>query len=442
MQTILVIGAGKTSIYLIEYLLFHANRNKWKVIVADTNHGAIIDKTQNHPLSEAAVSDITLEKNRVELISRSDLVISLLPPSLHILVARDCLKLKKHLITSSYVSPEMQELDIKAKEEGLMFMCEMGLDPGIDHMTANKAIHSIQKVAGIITSFKSYTGGLIAPESDTNPWHYKFTWNPRNVVLAGNMGAKYLSNNKEANIPYEELFANPKRLSKTNNALPLEYYPNRDSISYLDKYDLPDIRTFMRATLRYSGFMEAWNILVQLGLTAPDDAVTANTLAEWIKNKNGFNSDTSLEKQIAGKLNINTNDKSLEKVKWLGILEDKPLPQTPNNSADILLSILLDKWTLNDDDKDMIIMRHDFDYTHRSGQKTSLSCTMTLIGEDDKYSAMAKTVGLPMAILAKLLLSNKVQAIPGVQIPNIAPIYKPVLAELESHGIVFEETVS
>lgn len=441
MQTILVVGAGKTSVYLIDYLLSNASRLRWKVIVADSSADAIIDKTNNHPLSEARVLDIHNEDERNKLVSQADIVISLMPPELHTLLAKDCLEHKKHLITSSYVSPEMKALDEAAKTAGVMFMGEMGLDPGIDHMTANQVIFSIQKVAGVITSFKSYTGGLVASESDTNPWHYKFSWNPRNVVLAGSAGAKYLSNGKIVDTPYKELFANPKKGAKIDGVNPLVYYANRDSLDYMAQYDLPDVKTFIRATYRYQGFIKGWNILVQLGLTDPNDTVKSTTYADWVKSKNNFDDNTPLVKQVAAKMGLDETDPTIAMVAWLGIFEHEPIKPKKNTSADILLDVLLDKWAMKPTDKDLVVMRHEVEYLHKGNKKTTLTSTMTLKGENSKYSAMAKTVGLPMGILAKLVLCKKIKAPTGVHIPNMQAVYRPVLAELSEHGIVFKEEI-
>lgn len=441
MQTILVVGAGKTSVFLIDYLLTHAQRSGWKIIVADSDPDAINDKINKHPSAEAQVLDIMDDKKRSSLVGKSDLVVSLLPPALHILLAQDCLKHKKHLITASYVSAEIKELDAQAKQAGLMFMCEMGLDPGIDHMTASHIVHGIQKVAGAITSFKSFTGGLIASESDTNPWHYKFSWNPRNVVLAGRDGAKYLSNGKIVDVPYNELFAHPRRGARIDGINPLVYYPNRDSVNYMSLYDLPDVKTFMRATYRFQGFMRGWNVLVQLGLTDTGDKIKDTTYSAWIRNKNGFDDKKPLAQQVAEKLGLEADDTPISMVAWLGIFEDEPIKPKKSNSADILLDVLLRKWTMKPDDKDLVIMRHELEYVHKSNKKTTLVSTMTLKGQNAKYSAMAKTVGLPMAILARLVLTNKIKPPVGVCIPNMPSVYRPVLAELSEHGISFKEEI-
>lgn len=441
MQTILVVGAGKTSVFLIDYLLSYAQRGRWNVILADANLEAITDKLNSHPSSEAAVLDIHDNKTREQLIQKADVVISLMPPDLHILLAKDCIKHKKHLITSSYVSPEMRVLDEEAKKAGVMFMCEMGLDPGIDHMTSHQVIFGIHKVAGLITSFKSFTGGLIAPESDDNPWHYKFTWNPRNVVLAGSAGAKHLVNGKMSETPYNELFATPRKGPKLEGVGSLVYYPNRDSMDYLSQYGLEEVKTFMRATYRVQGFMRGWNVLVQLGLTDPNDKVTENTYADWIRTKNGFDNKTALVKQVAAKMEMDVTDSTIKMVEWLGIFEDKEITPKKSSSADILLDVLLEKWAMKPEDKDMIVMRHEVEYLHKGNNKTTLTSTMVIKGEDAKRSAMAKTVGLPMAILARHLLTGKIKPQPGVQIPNSPAIYRPILAELEEHGIEFKEEI-
>lgn len=442
MQTILVVGAGKTSVYLIEYLLNHSHKNNWNVIVADNDITAIYDKIGNHSKAEAEVLDITNNEAREELVAKSDIVVSLMPPHLHILLAKDCLKHKKHLITSSYVSPEMQQLDNEAKEAGLMFMCEMGLDPGIDHMTSCKMIDSIHKVAGKITSFKSYAGGLIAPECDNNPWHYKFTWNPRNIVLAGQMGARHLVNGKKQELSYKEVFASPKRYGSVKGAGMMYYYPNRDTLNYLEKYDLPDVKTFLRATFRYPDFISGWNTLIQLGLTTPDDTIQSNTYAGWIAEKNGLDTTQNIKAQATDLLNIAPDSKIANMLTWLGIFEDLPIPTKKRSSADILLDLLLGKWSMHPEDKDMIVMVHEVEYEHRNNNKTKLTGTMILKGEDGKHSAMAKTVGMPMAILTKMILTGKIAPIAGVHIPRMQAVYKPVLAELEEHGIEFTEEVS
>ena len=440
MQSILVGGAGKSSIYLIEYLLSNASRNKWKVIVADGNADAISEKTGGSPFAEAAAIDITSNAEREPLVMRADIVVSLMPPHLHIHLAKDCLKHGKNLITSSYISSEMKEMHEAVRDAGLMFMCEMGLDPGIDHMTASQIIHSIQRVAAVITSFKSYCGGLIAPESDNNPWHYKISWNPRNIVMAGSGGAKYLHNGKSFELTYDKMFDSSKKI-KVNGVGSLAYYPNRDSLGYLDVYDVPDIKTFMRATLRHPSFCKGWNAVVALGLTSEKDQFdrAAHTTASWLKEKTGYIKG-SLQQHIADKLGIAKTDKIISMLEWLGLFEEKALGTGSASSGDIMLDILSDKWKMNTSDKDMVVMQHEVEYLHK-GKKNRLTSSMVLKGEDSHHSAMAKTVGLPMGILAKLVLNKKIVPPTGVLIPNMPSVYRPILTELNHHGITFTEEV-
>ncbi len=441
METILIAGAGKSSIYLIQYLLAHAPRNKWKVIVADGDINSIAEKIGGSSYAEAAAIDITNNTEREGLVKRADIVVSLMPPHLHTLLAKDCLKHKKCLITSSYISEEMKEMHQAAKDAGLMFMCEMGLDPGIDHMTANKIIHSIHRVAGSIISFKSYCGGLIAPESDNNPWHYKFSWNPKNIVTAGFGGAKYLQNGKHVEVPYEKMFDNNKKI-KVEDLGQLAYYPNRDSLKYLDIYDVPDIKTFMRATLRHPQFCKGWQALIELGYTRQDDAFDAQgmTFAGLMKKKTGYANSVSLQQHVARKLNISENDKVISMLQWLGLFDEQPLKPATRPTGDILLDVLLDKWKMASAEKDMVVMQHEIEYLHK-GKKITLTSGMVLKGENREHSAMAKTVGLPIAVLARMVLTKKLVPPTGVLMPVMPSIYRPVLTELAHHGIIFKEEI-
>jgi saccharopine dehydrogenase-like NADP-dependent oxidoreductase len=441
MQTILVAGAGKSSNYLIHYLLTNASRNKWKVVITDANLSAHLHKINSYTAGEGIESDITDAAQREALVQRADLVISILPPALHILLAKDCIRFKKHLITSSYISDEMKALDKEAREAGLMFMCEMGLDPGIDHMTASKIIHSIQRVAGSITSFKSYCGGLIAPESDDNPWHYKFTWNPKNVVTAGFGGAKYLFNGRMVEVPYERMFENAKKI-KVGEVGQLAWYPNRDSMRYLDLYEVPEVKTFMRATLRQPQFMKGWNAIIALGLTRQDDAFETHgiTYAQWVKRITNCPASVPLVRYVAKMLEVSEDDKVMSLLSWLELFSEKALPEGKMSSADVLLALLQTKWGMNPDDKDMVVMQHEIEYTHKGG-KVKLVSYMVVKGETRELTAMAKTVGLPIGILAKLVLSGKVVPPLGVCIPTMASVYRPVLTELAHYGVTFHDEV-
>ncbi len=441
MHTILVAGAGKSSTVLIQYLLTHARKNKWTVIVADGDANSIAEKIQEHPCAEAAVIDITKNSDREPLVKRADIVISLMPPHLHIYLAKDCLKYKKCLITSSYASEEMQQLDKAAREAGLMFMNEMGLDPGIDHMTLSKIINSIHRVAGSIYSIKSYCGGLVAPESDNNPWHYKFSWNPKNIITAGVGGAKFLSNGKEVDVPYEKIFDHNKKI-KVDGLGMLAYYPNRDSMKYLETYNIPDIKTFMRATLRYPAFCAGWDAFIALGLTSQTDEFvkTGQTYTTWLMAKSGCTDKSKLQQHLTEKLKLEKDSKVISLFQWMGFFDDLPLTPGTSSSGEILLKMLLERWNMASAEKDMVVMQHEVEYMHK-GRKSKLISSMTLKGESRDKSAMAKTVGLPMGILARLILTEKITPPPGVVIPNMQSVYKPVLTELAQYGIEFKDNV-
>ena len=441
MHTILVAGAGKSSIFLIQYLLTHARKNKWTIIVADGDANAIAEKIHENPCAEAAVIDITKASEREPLVKRADIVLSLMPPHLHIHLAKDCLKHKKNLITSSYTSEEMKALNEEVKAAGLMFMNEMGLDPGIDHMTLTKIINSIHRVAGTISSIKSYCGGLVAPESDNNPWHYKFTWNPKNIITAGVGGAKYLSGGKEVEIPYERIFDASKKI-KVEGTGNWAYYPNRDSMKYLDSYNVPDIKTFMRATLRHPAFCAGWEVFVRFNMTTHDDLFvkTGETLTTWLMAKSGCTDKANLQAFIIDKLKLEKDTKVISLLQWLGFFDEIPLRPGKATSGEILLELLLEKWSMASAEKDMVIMQHEVEYLHK-GRKSKLISSMTIKGESRDRSAMAKTVGLPMGILAKLILTKQIPLPVGVNIPTMVSVYKPVLAEMEHNGIEFKDVV-
>lgn len=445
MVNILIVGAGKSSTYLIDCLLkaSYKKQNKWNVVIADSDERALTLRVQDYLHTEIAVLDIMQESRRQSLVRKADIVVSLMPPHLHILLAKDCLQFGKHLITSSYVSPEMKELNIHVRDAGLMFMCEMGLDPGIDHMTASRIFDSIHKVSSRVMSFESYCGGLVAPESDTNPWHYKFSWNPRNIINAGKDGAHYLQGRKEINVPYEFMFRNNRKVY-CPGAGNLAYYPNRDSLGYIDLYDLEDVKTFMRATLRHPDFCKGWDALITMGLTNSDDhyATEQLTYAGWIKALSGY-TDTSkdLETYVWQKYGIE-DKKVRDMVSWLGIFQEIAIkPGAGRSSGDILLELLLRKWAMHPDDKDMVVMQHHVKYEFRD-ELTTLISTMVVKGENSTYSAMAKTVGLPMAILTEMLATKKLIPPRGVLIPTMSDIYRPVLNKLSKMGIEFTETVA
>jgi saccharopine dehydrogenase-like NADP-dependent oxidoreductase len=440
MRNVLIIGAGRSSNALINYMLEAAQTHNWLVTVADADLQLAQDKTGNHPKSKAVALDALDPSARAALVANADIVISLLPPNLHTEVAFDCLRLNKHLITASYVSKEINDLHEDARRKGLLFMGEMGLDPGIDHMSALQSIHWIEHQGGKLQAFRSYTGGLIAPESDTNPWHYKFSWNPRNVVLAGQATAQYFEDARLKCIPYNRLFKsyNVVHVPGMGN---FEAYANRDSLLYRSLYGLNEIPTILRGTLRYRGFCDAWNALVQIGLT--DNAchikdcgqMTYRDLVEaFISDKYPGN---NLEARTASFLGLEEDCEIMDKLSWLGLFNEERIPIQNGSPALILEQLLLSKWELGPADKDMVIMQHEFEYLLNDTLQV-MTATMVMKGNSPRDTAMARLVGLPMGILAKGMLQGKIQ-LTGVRIPVMPEVYTPVLAELRDYGVVFEE---
>ena len=423
MKTIVLIGAGKSATVLIDYLIEEAEANKWKFIIADTNRQQILLKTNNSKFAEAVQLDITNEKQRGDLIQRAHVVISMMPPALHFLVAKDCVEYRKHLLTASYLDDKMTSLKDEISNRKLLFIAEMGLDPGIDHMSAMKILDEIKSKGGKITSFKSHCGGLVAPESDDNPWHYKISWNPRNIVMAGQSGAVYKENNEIIHINYIDLFNSSNEIF-FDGLEGLAFYPNRDSLGYISTYKLPDTATFLRTTLRHVDFFKGWNAIVHAGLTNDTDVINAEGL--------------SFKKWSSAILPL-TNAENKKMLEYLGIFDDALVPSAAKTSADILQHLIETKLKMEPADKDMIVMLHEFEYELDGKNKTLKSC-LVVKGQDSLRTAMAKTVGLPLGIAAKLILNETIK-LKGLHIPTVKEIYDPVLNELETTGIKFAETI-
>lgn len=498
MRQILLFGAGKSSTALIDYFLVNAGTENWLLTVVDASLEAIKDKTGDSLHAVPVAMDIRQETERKILIGKADIVVSLLPPSLHILVAKDCLFFKKNLLTASYVDEQIRQLSDAVESAGLLFLCEMGLDPGIDHMSAKKLIDSIHDNGGHITSFLSHCGGLVAPESDDNPWHYKISWNPRNVVLAGKAGAIYKQEGEIKELEYDALFAS-RRFVSIPGFDALCWYPNRDSLSYIQKYGMEETATFIRTTLRHPDFIYGWKNLIELKLTDEEvryetdgktflqffkEHLDRNDFNEWLESKlhNQIDSTKDLltelvtlvkmEEQAADmgfktveefmvvddrgdlqnididQLKINAaatladkmHDASLtlKQLLFLGLDDDKTIINKGKcSAADILQLALEQKLMLKPSDKDMVIMLHELEYVNKD-KKQKVTSTLRLNGENAVYTAMAKTVGLPLAIATKLILNGNIKE-KGIHIPVSREIYEPVLRELEENGILFKE---
>ena len=450
MNKILIIGAGRSATSLIDYLLKNAAVNNWFVTVSDVSLELAQNKIKGFPNCIAKEFDVNNPTERETIIKEHDLIISMLPASMHAEVARDCVKHRKHMATASYVSDEMKKLDAEAKQKGILLLNEIGLDPGIDHASAMKIIDGIHSKGGEITLFKSYCGGLVAPESNDNPWGYKFSWNPRNVVVAGQGGAHFLENGNLKDVSYNDLFKKIENVSIEGYGN-FDGYANRDSISYKEPYHLKNIKTLLRGTLRQNGYCKAWNVFVQLGLT--DDSykiknTSAMTYGELLESK--LPKGTHFLKNKLKCFFGNDIDESVfEKLNYLELFSNKKIKLSEGSPAELLQNLLEEKWKLNHGDKDMIVMQHQFEYLASPpaplrGERGAelllkkITSSLVVIGDDEVHTAMAKTVGLPLAITVKNFLTGKFK-LSGVQIPTVKEIYEPLLKELEEFKIIFKE---
>ena len=442
MRNILIIGAGKSASTLIQYLLNKSKKEQLILTIADLSLELAQKKTQNHQNARAIALNIFDEKQRRNEIEKATIVISMLPANLHIEVAKDCILFKKHMVTASYISPEMQELDSRAKENNLVFMNEIGLDPGIDHMSAMKIIDEIKDKGGKMILFESFCGGLVAPESDNNLWNYKFTWAPRNVVLAGQGGAaKFIQEGKYKYIPYHKLFRRTEFLDVEDYGR-FEAYANRDSLKYRSVYGLDNVLTLYRGTIRKVGYSKAWNMFVQLGMTDDTYVMEQSETMSFREFTNSFlpyHPSDSVEIKMRLQLGIEQDDLMWDKLVELDMFNSNKIIGLKNATpAQILERILNDSWTLQPEDKDMIVMYHKFGY-ELNGEKKQIDSKMVCIGDDQTYTAMAKTVGLPVAMATLQILNGAIKT-PGVQLPINKEVYLPILAELAQLGIVFNET--
>ncbi len=439
MSKLLIIGAGRSSSSLIDYLLSNAKAHSWHITIADANKVAVESKISQYKDVAAAVEfDVNNAQLREELIKNSDFVVSMLPAFMHGDVARDCVRLGKHIATASYVSQDMKDLDAEAKQKNLILLNECGLDPGIDHASAMKVIHEIQDKGGKITSFKSFCGGLVAPESNDNPWGYKFSWNPRNVILAGQGTAQFIEEGKLKFIPYNRLYKQIETIEVEGYGK-FDAYANRDSIGYKEPYGLNDAQTMLRGTLRFPGYCKAWNVFVKLGLT--DDTYkikNANTLT-YTDLLSSFlpKGNASVKEKLVAFMGTELDAEVMTKLEYLELFSNKAITLKEGSPAELLQNLLEEKWLLKAGDKDMIVMQHQFEYELK-GAKHKLNSSLVVIGDDEVHTAMAKTVGLPLAITIKNFLTGKFKLY-GVQIPLVKEIYEPMLSELESLNIIFSE---
>lgn len=440
MRKIFIIGAGLSSSTLIKYLLDNSEEQNWKVLIGDLSVDSANKKINGHPNGEAIKFDINDTDLRDKLISEADIVVSMLPASMHYSVAETCIRFGKNMVTASYISDEIKALNKQAENKGVLLLNEIGVDPGIDHMSAMQVIDRIKKQGGEIIEFESNTGGLVAPKYDNNPWNYKFTWNPRNVVVAGQgTASQFLHNGKYKYIPYHKLFERTERI-KILDLGEFEAYPNRDSLKYQKLYGLEKVRTMFRGTIRRPVFSRAWNVFVQLGATYDNfvyEDSENHTYREFINSFTKYCVKKDTEQKIAEYLKLDPESEILYKIRWTGIFEDKVIGLKKATPAKILQHLLEQKWKMDDDDKDMIVMQHKFVYKQNGATKRLLS-SMVVYGENQTHTAMSITVGTPVAIAVKMILNGKI-TVKGVKIPIEKNIYDPILKELEQSKIKFIE---
>ncbi|MEA1872911.1 MAG: saccharopine dehydrogenase C-terminal domain-containing protein [Bacteroidota bacterium] len=439
MKRILILGAGLSSTSLINYLLSYSESKNWQIRVGDLDESLAKQKINGHPKGTAFCFDVSNASQIETEVKGCDIAVSMLPACFHIEIARACLKFEKHMVTASYVSTEMKALDAEAKAKGLTFLNELGVDPGIDHMSAMRVIDNIKNSGGKLTLFKSSTGGLVAPKYDNNPWHYKFTWNPRNVVLAGQGTACFIRNGQYKYIPYTQLFSRVE-ITEVLDYGKFEIYANRDSLSYRETYGLQDIPTIFRGTMRRPGYGKAWNVFVQLGMTDDNTIYQGDENTSYRDFINAFlvyHPEKKVEDKLCEFMRFDRNHEIMKKLEWLGIFDDTPIGMKNASPAQILQKLLEKKWALEPQDKDMIVMQHQFEY-ELDGKKKGLTSSFAYIGKSQAETAMAITVGTPAAIATCLLASGTFTK-PGVHVPVIPELYNPILDELENYDIKFVE---
>lgn len=443
MKKISILGAGLSATCLINYLIERAEEYDWEINIGDFDKDLAEKKTRNNPRAKSFAFNVTKAEEVEKVVMASDIIVSMLPASFHHIIAKSCVENKTPMLTASYVSNEIKELNQKAKDAEIGIFMELGVDPGIDHMSAMKVIDKLRSEGSNLEAFFSSTGGLVAPEYDNNPWNYKFTWNPRNVVVAGQGISMFIRNDHYKYIPYHRLF---RRLISTSieGIGDFEIYPNRDSLKYRETYGLEDIPTIFRGTMRRKGFSKAWNIFVQLGLT--DDSYeiedSANmTFRDFINAFLPYRDDITVEDKLMEQFSNIIDNEVFEKIKWLDLFEKIQIPLEKATPAQILQYILERKWQLDEGDKDMIAMQHRFEFTTKDGEKKQIVSSLVVKGKTNDETAMAITVGTPLAIAVKMVALGKLK-LTGVHVPVIPEIYNPILDELEELGIKFSEVES
>lgn len=435
MKKVLILGAGLVVRPLIRYLL---DQPDFEVEVASRTVSKAIKLIDNHPRGKAQELNLKNEEGLKAEISKADLVISMVPYSFHPKVAEYCISFNKQMITTSYVSEAMKHLDEAARRAGIIILNEIGLDPGIDHMEAMRIIHDVEEKGGEVESFTSFCGGLPAPEANTNPFGYKFSWSPIGVLLAGKNSATYLQDNKKVFIPSEDLFDNYSLLT-IEGLGEFEAYPNRDSTPYVDLYGIQSTKTMLRGTIRNIGWCKTMKKMIELGLLdEKKEGWSGFTYKDFIRKLMGNPPEEDIKKALSSYLGLEESSDVIQRLEWLGLLSEDHLSLEKGSAMDILGAKMLEKLQYEEGERDMIILQHVFIASYPAGKKEKIISTLIDFGIPRGDTSMARTVGLPAAIGTRLILEGKIKE-KGVQIPVLPKIYEPILAELKELGIAFKE---
>jgi len=435
MKSILVLGAGLVAKPLVDYLL---GQPGFSVVVADVDTDRAAKLVGGHPRGRAEHLDIGDREALAAAVGRADLVVSLVPYTFHPVVAAAAVKLGKSMVTASYVSPAMREFDAPAREKGVVLLNELGLDPGIDHMEAMRIIHEVHDAGGAVLGFTSWCGGLPAPEANTNPFGYKFSWSPRGVLLASKNSARFLKDGRVVTIPAEDLFARPEVIPIPGLGA-FEGYPNRDSVSYKDVYGIAEAATVLRGTLRYPGWCETIRKMVELGLLEDDPKDrSGSTFLGLTRELAQAGPGDDIKAAVAARLNLAAGSPVISAMGWLGLFDDTRLPAEKGSALDNLAALMVEKLRYEAGERDMIVLRHEFLVRTETGRNERITSTLIDYGVPGGDSSMSRTVGLPAAIASRLVLEGKIR-LTGVQVPVHPEIYDPILEELASLGVRFEE---
>lgn len=435
MKKVCLLGAGLVAGPLIEYLLGY---DDIELVVADLDLERARNLVKGHPRGRVLQLDLQDRQALTRLLAEGQVVVSMVPYTFHPYVAEICLELNKHLVTASYVSPAMKALDAKAREKGLIFLNELGLDPGIDHMEAMRLIDEAHQAGGRVLSFISYCGGLPAPEARDNPFGYKFSWSPRGVLLAGRNEARYLLDGKEVVVPAEELFNHYKMIDIPGLGV-FEGYPNRNSVSYTETYGIPEARTMLRGTLRYPGWCLKLKKIGELGLLdITEREWQAETYAGFMREYLGLKEAADLKQALAARLKVEADSEVLKSLDWLGLLSDHPLPSRKISPLDLLVALMVDKLKYREGERDLTVLQHEIVVEYQGKGREKITSTLIDFGQPHGHTSMSRTVGLPVALGVKLILEGRIHR-SGVLTPTVAEIYQPILDELQSLGLAFKE---